>query len=104
MTSSMVAAMILRDELCGIANPYSHVFSPQRLNIRAGTRDFLIDMGVNAKGLIQGIFCRKTPCCKHMGCKLIWNPEEETWECPCHGSRFQKDGQLLDNPSKYDLK
>ncbi len=39
-----------------------------------------------------------------MGCKLVWNPEEETWECPCHGSRIQKDGELIDNPAKYDLK
>lgn len=104
MTSSMVAAMILSDEICGIQNPYSCAFSPQRLNIRAGTKDFLIDVGESVKGLVEGLFSRKTPRCKHMGCKLVWNPEEETWECPCHGSRFGKDGRLIDNPSKYDLK
>jgi len=30
---------------------------------------------------------------------LTWNPEEETWDCPCHGSRFDKEGNLIDNPA-----
>lgn len=38
-----------------------------------------------------------------MGCSLVWNPEEETWDCPCHGSRFTPDGKLLDGPAKTDL-
>ena len=37
--------------------------------------------------------------CPHLGCKLTWNPEEETWDCPCHGSRFDKEGNLIDNPA-----
>lgn len=42
------------------------------------------------------------PVCPHMGCRLIWNPEEKTYECPCHGSRFDEDGHLLDNPAQRD--
>lgn len=37
--------------------------------------------------------------CPHMGCELQWNPDELSWDCPCHGSRFDYDGHLLDNPS-----
>ena len=42
--------------------------------------------------------------CSHMGCHLELNEEEHTWDCPCHGSRFNVDGKLIDNPAKYNLK
>ena len=135
MTSSMIAAMILRDELCGNINPYSKVFSPQRLNFRASIGNFLVDAGMSVKGLLKGFFHRpgkteaslplghggivtvdgkryacyrdekgklhKIPAfCQHMGCELMWNPDEKSWDCPCHGSRFDIDGNLLDNPTK----
>ena len=102
MTSSMLAAMILRDEICGVENPYARLFSPQRIHFRASIGNFLVDAGVSVKGLLKGTFGQKNPSCPHLGCELIWNPEEESWDCPCHGSRFDKDGKLLDNPAKKD--
>ena len=39
-----------------------------------------------------------------MKCHLVFNQEEETWDCPCHGSRFDLDGNLLEGPAKEDLK
>ena len=101
MTTAMIAAMILRDELCGIENPYAKLFSPQRVNFRAGMRNFLTDVGVSVKGLSKGMIRR--PRCPHMGCELVWNPDERSWDCPCHGSRFDEDGKLLDNPAKRDV-
>lgn len=41
--------------------------------------------------------------CPHLGCQLAWNPEELTWDCPCHGSRFDYKGNLLNNPSKKSI-
>ena len=38
--------------------------------------------------------------CPHLGCELVWNLEEKSWDCPCHGSRFDYDGRLLDNPAQ----
>ena len=37
-----------------------------------------------------------------MGCALRWNPHEHSWDCPCHGSRFSADGELLNNPANDD--
>lgn len=37
--------------------------------------------------------------CPHLGCMLAWNSEEKTWDCPCHGSRFDYKGNLIENPS-----
>ena len=103
MTPSMVAAMILKEELCGRKSPYSEVFRPQRLNLRAGIINFLMDVGESVIGLIKGIFHMKGPRCPHMGCELVWNPDEHGWDCPCHGSRFEEDGKLLDNPAKKGI-
>lgn len=42
--------------------------------------------------------------CSHLGCQLEWNPDELSWDCPCHGSRFDYHGKLLNNPAIEDLK
>lgn len=41
--------------------------------------------------------------CTHLGCQLEWNQDELTWDCPCHGSRYDYKGVLLDNPAMEDL-
>ena len=43
------------------------------------------------------------PRCPHLGCQLEWNPDEKSWDCPCHGSRFAYDGSLIDNPAQEPL-
>ena len=43
------------------------------------------------------------PVCPHLGCHVHFNGAERTWDCPCHGSRFDVDGRLLNGPAKSDL-
>ncbi|HOL61723.1 MAG TPA: Rieske 2Fe-2S domain-containing protein, partial [Clostridia bacterium] len=40
--------------------------------------------------------------CSHLGCALKWNEAERSWDCACHGSRFDEEGHLLDNPAMKD--
>lgn len=103
MTTSMIAAMMLRDELSGRKSPYKKLFSPQRINLKASFGNALVDMGMSIKGLFKGWILRKKPRCSHMGCALTWNPDEQTWDCPCHGSRYDRNGNLIDNPAKSDI-
>lgn len=42
--------------------------------------------------------------CPHLKCSLIFNEIEMTWDCPCHGSRFNLDGEVIEGPSNYDIR
>lgn len=41
--------------------------------------------------------------CPHLGCRLEWNPAELSWDCPCHGSRFDYTGKLLNDPAQTEI-
>ncbi len=41
--------------------------------------------------------------CPHLGCQLEWNPDELSWDCPCHGSRFDRFGKLISGPAQEDI-
>lgn len=97
MTSSMVAANVLTDLITGKENPYAEVFSPSRSILHP-------QLSINAFEAITNLLSFSTKRCPHMGCALKWNPYEHTWDCPCHGSRFEENGKLIDNPSTGDLK
>ncbi len=98
MTGSMLAAMILSDLVQEKENEYAPLFSPSRSIIKP-------QLAVNAWEAMKGILhpTRKSRC-SHMGCVLQWNAEEKAWECPCHGSRFECEGGLLDNPAVDGMK
>lgn len=97
MTSSMVAANILTDLIQGKKNPYAPLFSPSRSMLRP-------QLAVNAAESVWNLLTPTAPRCPHLGCALKWNRQEHSWDCPCHGSRFDEDGKVLDNPATGDLK
>lgn len=97
MTSAMVSAMILRDMILGKDNPYAPAFSPSRTMFRP-------QLAINAFETTANLLTPTTRRCPHLGCALKWNPQERSWDCPCHGSRFTKDGEVIDNPATDDLR
>jgi len=96
MTSSMVAAMILTDMIQERKNKYEEVYSPYR-------GIFHPQLAVNMIESVKGLATFKTPRCPHLGCALKYNKQEHSWDCPCHGSRFEKNGKLIDNPATDDI-
>ena len=97
MTNAMVAADLLCDLVRGKSNPYANLFDPSRTILRP-------QLAVNAFESTVGILTPTAPRCPHLGCALKYNRAEHTWDCPCHGSRFTEQGELIDNPATDDKK
>ena len=97
MTGSMTAATVLCALLQEKPDPYHNIFSPSRTILRK-------QLLINGFSTTANLLTPTTPRCPHLGCALKWNRQEHSWDCPCHGSRFTKDGKLLDNPATGDLK
>jgi glycine/D-amino acid oxidase-like deaminating enzyme/nitrite reductase/ring-hydroxylating ferredoxin subunit len=51
----------------------------------------------------QGVLHERLAGCPHLGCVVHWNPAETTWDCPCHGSRFDRYGKVISGPANRDL-
>jgi hypothetical protein len=97
MTGAMAAAQVVTDGILGRRNPYSAVFSPSRSVLHPQ----LLKNGLDA---LVSLVTPTKPRCPHLGCALKWNPAERSWDCPCHGSRFDDAGRLLDGPATGHLK
>lgn len=97
MTSAMVSAMILSDLVQGKKNPFSDVFSPSRSILHP-------QLALNGLEAAAGLLSPTVKRCPHLGCALKWNPQEQSWDCPCHGSRFTEEGNRIDGPATGNLR
>lgn len=97
MTGSMVASKLLCDLIRNGTSELEMLYSPQR---SIWTKQLV----VNAGSATAGLLTPGGPRCPHMGCKLRKNNAEGTWDCPCHGSRFDEAGHVIDNPAKKGIR
>ncbi|MGF1513553.1 MAG: FAD-dependent oxidoreductase [Elainellaceae cyanobacterium] len=137
MSKSIMAAMMLCDQVLGIDNPWASLYDATRptpfvtqtslkQNLDVGTRwvgDRLKGLFDSPKDLPPGkgklvtVDAQKVAAyrdeagdlhavsavCPHLGCIVAWNSAEKSWDCPCHGSRFSCDGEILHGPAVNPL-
>ena len=96
MTTAMVAAQMLTDMILGKSSPYAPAFDPSRSIWHK-------QLALNAMESALHLIKPTVPRCTHLGCALQWNRAERSWDCPCHGSRFDQEGKVLDSPAIDDL-
>jgi glycine/D-amino acid oxidase-like deaminating enzyme len=92
MSTSMAAASLLSHMILGQEDSATHVFSPDRSLFKP---QLFSNLGTTLVDFMTPTKKR----CSHMGCALKWNPHEHSWDCPCHGSRFDEQGELINNPA-----
>lgn len=79
---------------------------PKNINLEPGDAGvFRIDgKRIGAYRDRQGNLHLVNTTCTHMGCELNWNSAEESWDCPCHGSRFTYEGKIITGPAVKPLR
>ena len=97
MTSAMVSAMLLSEMIFGKKTDFDELYSPSRSMLHP-------QLFLNGLESIRGLLSFGTKRCPHMGCALKWNSAEHSWDCPCHGSRFDEKGKVIDNPANGDMR
>lgn len=124
ISNGTASAMLIADQIRGIDNPWSKLYAPERrarrINEGGDSRSLVKSIDTIAPGegavLEQGeqkIAVWKSPAgkahafdasCTHMGCTVTWNNADRTWDCPCHGSMFTHDGEVIHGPAAKPLK
>jgi len=133
ITHGTIAGILLTDLILGRPNPWSKLYDPSRVTLRA-TPSFLRE-NVNVAGQYtdwvsggdvdsydniapgagavvrrgmkkiavyrddQGSIHELSAVCTHLYCIVAWNSIERTWDCPCHGSRFDPYGRVVNGPA-----
>lgn len=96
VTGSMAAADVLSDMLTDKDNDFEELLSPSRSMLKP-------QLLFNGFETAVSFFTPTKKRCPHLGCALKWNSAEHSWDCSCHGSRFDEKGKVLDNPSNGNL-
>lgn len=133
MTNSILASFILKDLILGNHNEFEELTNPKRVysinnigsilyNVMENTKSYICtkvnknkswynkdvkfevrdgkNVAIYNDGKKEHIVYST---CPHMGCTLLFNEFEKTWDCPCHASRFDLDGKCIKGPANYDI-
>jgi glycine/D-amino acid oxidase-like deaminating enzyme len=106
MTHGTIAGILLTDLIQGRRNRWSSLYAPSRK--KAGAVGTFLQENLNVARQYFD-YLRRRPSqelslvCPHLGCLVNWNDAENTWDCPCHGSRFDQRGRVICGPANQDL-
>ena len=93
MTKSLLASHIISDLIVNKENRFTKLFSPCRKML---FKPLIKNIGFAVKEMVK----LKKKRCSHLGCPLFFNEVDNTYECRCHGSKYNLDGHILDTPAQ----
>jgi Rieske Fe-S protein len=99
----------VRENVTAIQNFAEYLMPPE---IRSADELKPGEGGIMRDGMAKVAVCRdlagnlhaRSAVCTHLGCHLHWNTTEQCWDCPCHGSQFSPEGEVLSGPAIAPLK
>ena len=104
LSNSLVAGELLSSYVNGTSHEAKNIYTPLRHNGLHAMQKILKNSGFIGIEFFGGHLTRtNAPKCTHLGCKTRWNEGDNTWDCPCHGSRFDADGNIVEGPAVYPL-
>lgn len=106
LLSSHIGSLLISDLINKKYNKYKKLFNPNRNITIQKILNSIINIYESLNGYFKGIISKNKVCnhiCPHMKCKLLYNKEENTIDCPCHGSRFDLNGKVISGPSKNNV-
>lgn len=133
-TNGTIGGKLISDLICNRENEYTEIFNPKRSLSILKIRNLIVyNSMVMTRYILNKVITDKTyyddrvrieyisgkKCgiyvddegehivsniCPHMKCNLVFNYVDKTWDCPCHASRFDIDGNVIYGPSVYDIK
>lgn len=101
IVNSVLAAQAISAKILGLPSEGYPIYSGQRKGPGVLRAEFQTTASISARYL-KGVFQTNAPRCSHMGCKLAYNSRTQSWECPCHGSRFDDIGRVQNAPAVHD--
>ena len=125
ISNGAAAALLIADQIQGIDNPWGALYNatraaPKHFN-RGGDSQSVVDaldeIEAGSGGVIErgkqkiavwkeddGTPHALSAACTHLGCTVTWNNADGTWDCPCHGSMFTREGDVIHGPATEPLK
>ncbi len=91
--------------VCGLAKRVLHgqAGMPQELPVGQGGAAVVDGRQMGVYRASETEYYAVELACPHLGCRLEWNPDDKSWDCPCHGSRFDYRGNRLSAPAQTAL-